>query len=65
MAHVLKRIKLPCGIPAQVEVWQLGIDLQLPIKDRDLALLSDAERLTPCVIMGMRIAYALLQRAAR
>ncbi len=45
MAHILKRIKLPSGIPAQVEVWQLGIDLQLPVKDCDLALLSDAERL--------------------
>ncbi|MCE7914457.1 MAG: hypothetical protein DYH15_07190 [Nitrosomonas sp. PRO4] len=44
MAHSLTRIKLPAGIPDRVEVWQLELDLQMAIKECDLASLSETER---------------------
>jgi len=44
MAHSLTRLKLPAGIPDRVEVWQLELDLQMAIKECDLASLSETER---------------------
>ncbi len=44
MVHVIQRVTLPDDVPAQVEVWQLQLDLQVPILSSDLAPLSEFER---------------------
>ena len=44
MAHILHRLELSNDIPAQVEVWQLELDLQIAIQDCDLVPLSESER---------------------
>lgn len=42
--HTLEHLPLPKDIPAQIEVWQLKLDLQRPIRNSDLVLLSEPER---------------------
>ena len=42
--HTLEHLPLPKDVPAQIEVWQLKLDLQIPIRNSDLMLLSESER---------------------
>jgi len=41
----VQRWSLPETIPPGVEVWLLKLDLQLPVPDSDLSLLSEDERI--------------------
>lgn len=43
--YTMQRLPLPETIPAGVEVWRLKLELQLPVPDSDLSLLSEEERI--------------------
>lgn len=43
--YTVQRLPLPETIPTGVEVWRLKLELQLPVPDSDLSLLSEDERI--------------------
>lgn len=40
----MQRLLLPETVPSSIEVWQLKLNLQMPISDSDVSLLSEKER---------------------
>lgn len=42
--HIIQRLSLPEAVPAGIEVWQLKLNLQVPILNSDLLILSEFER---------------------
>lgn len=40
----MQRLPLPEDVPAGVEVWQLALNLQMPVSEADTSLLSEDER---------------------
>lgn len=42
--HIIQRLSLPNNVPAQIEVWQLQLDFQIPMQNTDWMLLSESEQ---------------------
>lgn len=41
---LIRRLPLPETVPSSIEVWQLKLNLRMPISDLDISLLSEEER---------------------